>query len=114
MLEGKSGETGRLIVKRRSSTISIPLSDIYYFESMGRKLIVNLKDRKVEYYGKISEMANCLGMPFYRVHRSFIVNMRYISHYERTNIDLVNGENILMSKYKYQEFKKAYTRFIAG
>ena len=49
---------------------------------------------------------------FYRTHRSYIVNFKYISNYTQTEILLSNNERALLTKTKYQHFQKEYINFI--
>ncbi len=49
---------------------------------------------------------------FYRCHRSFFVNMAYISEYSSDSISLADGEVVYLAKGKYPEFVKTYMRFL--
>ena len=53
-----------------------------------------------------------LGNQFCRVHKGYLVNLAYVAGYSRTELTLTNGEKLLISKYKYQDFVKAYLRFL--
>ena len=46
------------------------------------------------------------------VHSVLLVKMSYVSGYSKTQVTLTNGEKLLLSKYKYQDFVKAYLRFL--
>lgn len=49
---------------------------------------------------------------FYRVHRSYIVNFKYIASYSQSEILLENNEKALLTKTKYYQFQKAYMDFL--
>lgn len=49
---------------------------------------------------------------FFRTHRSYIVNMKYISSYERKIITLTNGELVMISPKRYDEFEKNYFNYL--
>ena len=49
---------------------------------------------------------------FFRVHKGYLVNLAYVEGYSKTELTLTNGEKLLISKYKYQDFVKAYLRFV--
>ena len=53
-----------------------------------------------------------LGDQFCRVHKGYLVNLAYVEGYSKTELTLTNGEKLLISKYKYQDFVKAYLRFV--
>lgn len=49
---------------------------------------------------------------FYRVHRSYLVNMSYIDTYSTSEIVLENGEKTLLTKSKHFDFQKTYMAFL--
>ena len=103
----------KLLIRSNGSTIGVALQDIYYIESEGRKSIVVQRDRRSAYYKKTEELAQELGDGFYRVHRSFLVNMAHVRSYTRTQVVLDNGEAIPMSKYRYAGFVQAYISYVS-
>lgn len=70
-------------------------------------------NEKIESYGKISEMESALGESFFRIHRGYLINMKYVERYNRTEVRMENGSSLLISKYKYQDFIKAYLEHIS-
>ena len=105
--------TNQIISLRRGAEFfTLKVDEIRYVENMGRKLIYHSKTRSTEVYGKISEVSNCLGDSFYMIHRSYVVNMRYITAYTKQEVTLINGEKIPMSKYRYKDFVSRYTEYI--
>ena len=61
----------------------------------------------------MSEFENELGKMFFRIHRGYLVNMQHIKGYSRTEVYMDNGESLIISKYRYGEFIKAYMNFLA-
>ena len=49
---------------------------------------------------------------FFRTHRGYIVNMRYISTVEKNTITLTNGEIVLLSSKCRDEFNKSYMNYL--
>lgn len=94
-------------------TRSVPTDDIYYIESNNRKIIVHMRDEVIECYGKIGELELELKEGFFRIHKGYLVNMKYVEGYNRTEVRVKNGNILLLSKYKYQDFAKAYQKFIS-
>lgn len=91
-------------------TVLIP--DIRYIESNGRKLLIHMGNEVVETYGTTADILKDLDTSFCQIHRSFIVNMNYISDYTRSSIQITNGEYVPMSKYKYRDFVSEYAAFL--
>lgn len=110
-LTDKKREPKELLVRSGSRTRKIPSDEIYYIESSSRKVILSLGQKKIEYYGKIGELENELRQSFFRIHRGYLVNMKYVEQYDRTQVRMKNGDELLISKYKYQDFVKAYLEY---
>lgn len=91
---------------------TVPLDSIYYIESSNHKVIFHLKDGEFACYGKIRDLEQELQGRFFRIHKGYLVNLSYISGYSKTEVALTNGTALLLSKYKYQNFVKAYLRFL--
>lgn len=67
-----------------NSKKTITLSEIIYIESAGRKMIIHLRDRTVEFYGTMADITKDLDKSFFQPHRSFIVNMNHtLRHKDR-------------------------------
>ncbi len=91
---------------------TVPLDSIYYIESSNHKVVLHLKDGEFSYYAKIRELELELQDRFFRIHKGYLANLSYVDGYSRTEVTLTNGEKLLLSKYKYQDFVKAYLRFL--
>ena len=109
----KNTEPREILIRNGNVTRKVPADDIYYIESNNRKIMVFLQDEEIGCYGKISEMENELREGFFRIHRGYLVNMKYVERYSRTEVQMKNGKRLLISKYKYQDFIKAYLEYIS-
>lgn len=67
-------------------------------------------DADIEYYGKMKELEAKAGEGFYRPHRSYLVNFKYIKKYNAQVIYLEKGQ-ALMAKQNYHGFVKQYLRY---
>ena len=103
-----------LMIQYGNTGKTIPLSDIYYMESQNHKIAVHMKDGVLEYYAKMSDLEEELQGQFCRVHKGYLVNLSYVDEYNKTEVTLTNGDKLLISKYKYEDFVKAYLRFLKG
>lgn len=101
-----------LLIRSGKSTRKIQEHEIYYVESSSRKVILCLADEKISYYDKISALEEKLREHFFRVHKGYLINMRHVERYSRTEVKMRNGDSLLISKYKYQDFVKAYLSYI--
>lgn len=110
----KAAEPREILVQNGNTTRNVLVDDIYYIESCNRKVIVHMRDEETECYGKISKLENELKADFFRIHRGYLVNMKYVERYNRTEVRMKNSDSLLISKYKYQDFVKAYLEYISG
>ena len=102
----------KLIIQYANTSRAIPLDDIYYLESQSHKVVIHMKAGNLEYYAKMGELEEELQGQFFRIHKGYLVNLDYIDEYNRTEVVLVNGDRLLISKYKYADFVKAYLRYM--
>ena len=101
-----------LTLQSAGSIRTVPVDSIYYIESNDHKVILRLKDGDFSCYAKIRDLEAELGDQFCRIHKGYLVNLAYVAGYSKTEVTLTNGERLLLSKYKYQDFVKAYLHFL--
>ncbi|MEY8518136.1 LytTR family DNA-binding domain-containing protein [Lachnospiraceae bacterium 29-84] len=101
-----------LLIQYAGANKAIPLDHIYYIESQKHKVTLYTKEGEVEYYAKIGELEEELQGQFCRIHKGYLVNLSCVDEYSRTEIMLANGDKLPLSKYKYEDFVKAYLRFM--
>lgn len=106
-------QKGRVLTLQSANTSkTIPLDSIYYIESSNHRVELHLKDDKFACYAKIGDLELELQDQFFRIHKGYLVNLSYVAGYSKTEVTLTNGERLLLSKYKYQDFVKAYLHFL--
>lgn len=84
--------------------------DIIYAEVYNRKVILHKKDEDIEYYGKLSALQEEAGENFFRSHRSYLVNLKYVEKYDAAVIEMERGQ-ALIAKQNYADFVKAYLQY---
>lgn len=65
----------------------------------------------IEYYGKLTDLSDQAGADFYRSHRAYLVNLKYIEKYNATTIWLEQG-TALLSKKQFAGFVRQYMQYI--
>ncbi|WP_031580176.1 LytTR family DNA-binding domain-containing protein [Ruminobacter sp. RM87] len=98
-------------IQSGTSHIRVNLSKLLYAEVYDRKTILHLKDENIEYYGQLSVLEGLVGKDFYRVHRSYLVNMKYVERYDRASVKLQGGDSIPIARREYDGFLKAYLEY---
>ena len=109
---GRETPVRTLTLQSAGVSRTVPLDSIYYIESSNHKVVLRLKDGEFSCYAKIRDLEAELGDQFFRVHKGYLVNLAYVEGYSKTELTLTSGEKLLISKYKYQDFVKAYLRFV--
>ena len=94
-----------LIVSKNRQKKKVFLDDIYYFEIKGRKIDIHGTEGLFTYYGQIGILENSLqGKGFFRCHKGYLVNLKYVDAYNRQEVILDNGERIIIAKRRYEQF----------
>lgn len=102
-----------LIVNKERQKKKLFLRDIYYFEIRGRLIYVHGKGEVFAFYEQIGALENSLsGRGFFRCHKSYLVNLKYVDVYNRQEITLDNGEKIILAKRRYEEFCQEFLKFM--
>lgn len=112
LMAKKKEKPKEVLVRNGNRTRSVSADDIYYIESSNRKVTLYLRHEKIEYYDKISSLESELKLDFFRIHKGYLVNIKYVERYDRTEVKMRNGDSLLISKYKYQDFVKRYLEYI--
>lgn len=104
-LDEKETTEEYLNISVRGAINKIPVGKILYIESDSRKLLIHLKNREVEFYGKLDAVQNALGeQQFVRCHQSYLVNKNYVSSVGRNSL-VIEDVPIPVSR-KYQQTAK--------
>lgn len=65
------------------------------------------------YYGQIGLLEEELqGKGFFRCHKSYLVNLKYVDAYNRQEIILDHGERIAIAKRRYEAFCLAFLAYL--
>lgn len=93
--------------------ININLNELLLVETYGRKLkylMLNGSEHFCE--GQISETAQSLSkFGFFQIHRSYIVNLKYIEKVNSHEITLCNGLEVVIGRAHSKEFKKEFFKW---
>lgn len=97
-----------LIINREREKKKLFLDDIYYFEIRGRMIDIHGKKGICSYYGRIGVLEEELKEKgFFRCHKSYLINLKYVESYNRQEAVLENGDCIVIAKRRFEEFAGA-------
>ena len=100
-----------LLVKRGGLSTKVFFSDIIYAEVFNRKVMLHTINGDIEYYGKLTDLSEQAGADFYRTHRAYLVNLKYVEKYNATTVWLEQG-TALLSKKQFSGFVQQYMQYI--
>lgn len=93
----------------------INCNDIYYIEARGHTITVSFGNWKQEYSANIgsleSELEQC---GFFRCHKSILVNLRLIQKISQSDVLMLNGETVPLSRHRRREFLIAFSQQAGG
>lgn len=102
------------IVRMGSAVREVRIAELRYVEGAGHKIILHLHNERLEYYAKLGELEHLLCERFFRIHKGYLVNLSEVEAYNRTEVTLVGGVRLPLSRYKYEAFAKAYLNYLRG
>ncbi len=89
----------------------IPVSEIRYFASEGRRTHIVSASRRDTFYQKLDLVETRIRQKdcqFLRIHKSYLVNAGCISGYSRNYVMLTTGERLRISRYEYYKSLNAH------
>ncbi len=109
----KENDKKYITINKAKSTIKVLLDNIHFFEVQNRVINIHTEREVIQYYDKIAHLEEMVSSDnFFRCHRSYIVNLKYVMKFNKTEIVLDNGTRIGLSKSKYDEFSKSFLKYI--
>lgn len=92
----------------------IPFSNIVFIESNREKLIITTINNTISIWMKMGEAERQSPHYFVRCHKSYLVNMNYIVYHENNTFQMVNGQQIAISRSKREEAEEHFDNFTAS
>lgn len=87
----------------------VPLDEIIYLETSGRKTAIHTQKDRIEYTVPLSKLKEEFQKQgFCLSHFSYLVNLAHVARVERDALTLDTGESIPVSRRYYQDFMARY------
>jgi two-component system LytT family response regulator len=104
----------KIAIETKEGCTTVLSSDIVYVEAKGRKVTIHTLQRDYLSIHKMDYWVNTLQSSCFVVsHRSFIVNLKYVSDFDHTLIHLCGNQfDAYLTRRKYTEFKNAYLLYL--
>lgn len=111
----KSRAEETLSIMHPSGLMHLPIACVEFLEVYSKRLIFHLDDGSIkEIRGSLSDFEDqflCRDN-FFKVHRSYIVNMEYIQSINAKEITTYTGQTVPVSRLLHGKVKEAYMHFL--
>ena len=102
-----------ILIVEEGTQYRIKTEDIVYLEAIGKNCLIRTREHTYKSSKTLSKIEEVLPTHcFYRIHKSYIVNMYCIDSISKNEILMVNGEKTIISRNMLSTFKKTYSNFI--
>ena len=113
LLKSRAGET--VVLKSGGQTYNPDIRTIQYFEIFGHEIHVVLDDGGFTCYGTLTDIEQELcGKHFHRCHKSYLINLRYVSRILSNEVILKDGKRIPVSKYRRKGLLDSFANYMGG
>jgi len=103
-----------LYVSNAEGEYTINVNDILFFEAQNQQVSIQTKDDNFIIRGNLSDYVEDLAKyDFVLVHRSYLVNMRYVKGINKQEIMMEEGTLLPISRLRYKEVKQLFHDYIS-
>lgn len=107
----KGNEQSYYTVQIADTSYQIPMDDIYYFETSAHnhRIILHASNRILEFRGNLNAIEAEVGESFFRVHRSYLVQLNKIQQINYTdNTIILNNDTVCLLSRRGKKQLKDY------
>lgn len=109
----RNADDASLLVQRGYESRLISFDDIVFCEIMDRKVYLHLSSSEVvDFYARIENLETRLDGRFFRCHRSFLINLKYLKGYKNGWAYLEGGHEIPVSRLRGREFSEVVLQYM--
>lgn len=102
-----------LLVQRGKEYSIVAFDEIIFCEIINRKVYLHLKSSEVvDYYERIEDLERKLDGRFYKCHRSYLINLRYLKGYKDKTAYMINGIQIPVSRLRRKAFSEVMLQYM--
>lgn len=104
-----------LVLESPSEKIRLPQNEIIYIEVFAHTLDIHAEKQMFTIHASIGAIEKALQpASFFRIHRSYLVGLRYIRQFGKDELILDTGTHLPISRRRYQQASQAFIRFFRG
>ena len=93
-------------IKSGYSAYKIPVHNILYAETYGRKVNIHTKNKMYDTHISLAEIEGLINeKQFFRCHRGYLINLQYVEGIEKEHV-IIKEERIPISRFKIKPLKQ--------
>lgn len=101
-----------LLITTSDADVKVLLADILYVEAENVYVVVHTKRGNYRTRMSLAKFVEQLDETFFKVHRSFVVGLKYVKKITKTEITMINGDIVPMSRKLYDEVHSALIKYL--
>lgn len=100
-----------IYVETSNGMVKIGLHNIVYAEVEKNYITIHTVSGDYRLKKTLKALEEELDDRFFRAHRSYLVNLRYVKKVKRTDIELTSGDRIALARDRYEDINKAIIEY---
>lgn len=109
----QNAKEANLLVQKGYESRIISLEEIVFCEIIHRKIYLHLDSSEViDYYDRIENLETKLDGRFFRCHRSFLINLKYLKSYKNGTAYMEGGKEVPVSRLRSKEFSGVILKYM--
>lgn len=109
----QNANEANLFVQKGHESYMIAFEDIVFCEVIDRKIYLHLISSSViDFYERMDKLEKKLDNRFFRCHRSFIINLKYLKSFKNGFALMEGGKEIPVSRSKSREFSNVILQYM--
>lgn len=101
-----------ILISAEGGTIKLYTADIIYVEAFLHYLCICARQGEYRIKESLSAFAKRLPDGFFRIHRSYLVSLKYVAKITRTGIFMENGRELPLARGKYDAVNLAFIEYM--
>ena len=97
-----------VVISQEGEAVKLYEGEILYVESFLHDLVIHTTGQEYRIKERISAFEQKLSEDFFRVHRSYLVNLKKIRCIGRTAVTLESGSTVPVARGKYDDINRAF------
>lgn len=109
----QNAREANLLVKKGYESRIVSMEEIVFCEIIDRKIYLHLTSSEVvDYYDRLENLEAKLDGRFFRCHRSYLINLKYLKSYKNGLAYMEGGKEIPVSRLRSKEFSSVILQYM--